>query len=245
MNNSCDVIKDLLPLYHDGVCSEESNKFVKNHLETCNECRDYLDGISKEVLKYNNAKEEEAKIQALKKLRKKIRKKKIIVSIVSALCVVILFFAARNFILYHEFPVSYKNDIISSEKIDTASDILKNPDYHCAHVILKQADGKVTAYMYYTKTLWDDSPMGSYTRDYASYFDLFEYIDIDEFNKLSMEVSEDEQTQYIALKIATTELFYNSISAVYYFVGDYKKLTEMPDDEFFSATKDAVLIWEK
>lgn len=36
-----------------------------------------------------------------------------------------------------------------------------------------------------------------------------------------------------------------NVSAIYYFIGDYKKLKEMPDDEFFNATKDAVLIWEK
>ena len=29
MKENCKVIEDLLPLYHDGVCSEESKEFVE------------------------------------------------------------------------------------------------------------------------------------------------------------------------------------------------------------------------
>lgn len=42
MKNSCDVIRDLLPLYHDNVCSEESNKMVEAHLQECQVCRNML-----------------------------------------------------------------------------------------------------------------------------------------------------------------------------------------------------------
>ncbi|MBQ3530214.1 MAG: zf-HC2 domain-containing protein [Oscillospiraceae bacterium] len=36
---NCDVIKDLLPLYVDECCSEESVKLVADHLATCESCR--------------------------------------------------------------------------------------------------------------------------------------------------------------------------------------------------------------
>lgn len=39
MNISCEIIKDLLPLYHDGVCSEDSKKAVEEHLLQCENCR--------------------------------------------------------------------------------------------------------------------------------------------------------------------------------------------------------------
>lgn len=35
----CHVIQDLLPLYADGCCSEESAQLVRAHLETCENCR--------------------------------------------------------------------------------------------------------------------------------------------------------------------------------------------------------------
>lgn len=42
MNASCEIIKDLLPLYHDGVCSEESRALVDAHLKECSKCREEL-----------------------------------------------------------------------------------------------------------------------------------------------------------------------------------------------------------
>ncbi|MGX1265820.1 hypothetical protein RKD55_003624 [Rossellomorea marisflavi] len=38
----CRVIEDLLPLYHDDVCSEESRALVEGHLSQCEACRNEL-----------------------------------------------------------------------------------------------------------------------------------------------------------------------------------------------------------
>ena len=42
MNYPCSVIQDLLPLYIDGVCSEESRKVIDEHLAGCAACRQLL-----------------------------------------------------------------------------------------------------------------------------------------------------------------------------------------------------------
>lgn len=39
MKLSCEVVQDLLPLYCDGVCSQESRQAVEAHLEGCEKCR--------------------------------------------------------------------------------------------------------------------------------------------------------------------------------------------------------------
>ena len=39
---SCDVIKDLIPLYAEDMLSEDSSKLVEEHLDACEECRKYL-----------------------------------------------------------------------------------------------------------------------------------------------------------------------------------------------------------
>lgn len=39
MKIKCEIIQDLLPLYQDGVCSEESSKLVENHLKECENCK--------------------------------------------------------------------------------------------------------------------------------------------------------------------------------------------------------------
>ena len=39
MNYPCGIIRDLLPLYIDDVCNEESKQAVQNHLSECEKCR--------------------------------------------------------------------------------------------------------------------------------------------------------------------------------------------------------------
>ena len=39
MNKDCEIIKDLIPLYVDDVCSTETKEFVEKHLKNCNECQ--------------------------------------------------------------------------------------------------------------------------------------------------------------------------------------------------------------
>lgn len=36
---NCNIIKDLIPLYIDGCCSEESEKIVTEHIQNCDACR--------------------------------------------------------------------------------------------------------------------------------------------------------------------------------------------------------------
>lgn len=46
MKVTCDIISDLLPLYIDGVCSEDSRNAVEKHLESCGECKSTLKAMS-------------------------------------------------------------------------------------------------------------------------------------------------------------------------------------------------------
>lgn len=45
----CELIQDILPLYHDGVCSDTSRKLVESHLETCEKCTAVLKGMTAEI----------------------------------------------------------------------------------------------------------------------------------------------------------------------------------------------------
>ena len=58
MKHHCDVIMDLLPLYHDGVCSEKSREMVEEHLKECEECRRALEQIQKEISVPNASRKE-------------------------------------------------------------------------------------------------------------------------------------------------------------------------------------------
>ena len=43
---TCKVIEDLLPLYADEICSDDSRTIVEHHVAECNECREKLETMS-------------------------------------------------------------------------------------------------------------------------------------------------------------------------------------------------------
>ena len=93
MKYPCGLVKDIMPLFVDEVCSEESRSAVKEHLNECEKCREYLLKLqSEEIVVENNTKKEEELIKAdsLKKIKKKLnsRLKRIVIS--SACAVVAL-----------------------------------------------------------------------------------------------------------------------------------------------------------
>lgn len=45
----CSVIQDLLPLYHDGVCSKETEILIETHLANCTECKNELEALHTEI----------------------------------------------------------------------------------------------------------------------------------------------------------------------------------------------------
>lgn len=48
---SCGLVRDLIPLYRDNVCGEDSRKIVEEHITECSECADILEQLSDPVIK--------------------------------------------------------------------------------------------------------------------------------------------------------------------------------------------------
>ena len=72
MKIDCKIIEDLVPLYLDEVCSEESRKAVDTHIEKCENCRKLVKGNAEVEISYIEP-EESVKEKAVKKGLKKIR----------------------------------------------------------------------------------------------------------------------------------------------------------------------------
>ena len=85
MKYSCDVIKDLLPLYHDDVCSDATKDIIVEHLEECEDCKEYYKKMcSSDVVEYAafDEKQEKKMAETWKKLAKKSLKIVIIVLLI-------------------------------------------------------------------------------------------------------------------------------------------------------------------
>jgi predicted anti-sigma-YlaC factor YlaD len=76
MKTSCEVIKDLLPLYHDGVCSDESKALVEEHLTECDNCKAELLSMV-EIIPIRNEVQNMNEAKALKGLSKKWKRGKL------------------------------------------------------------------------------------------------------------------------------------------------------------------------
>lgn len=74
---TCEIIKDLLPLYADGICSEESAAQIKEHLEECEECRRKLEHYQASIAQKDT---QDAKVddtlRPMKKVKRKLRRHK-------------------------------------------------------------------------------------------------------------------------------------------------------------------------
>lgn len=92
MNISCKVIQDLLPLYHDNVCSPETNALVEEHLQTCEVCLEEYHKLEESPLAKNGKKEEAEKenVQRIKNVKKVLKKKRVRVSVITAVVVLLL-----------------------------------------------------------------------------------------------------------------------------------------------------------
>lgn len=73
MKYSCNLIRDLLPLYCDRVCSKDSEEAVQEHISTCEECKKIYLGMQQSV-SIDSARYEKQQFDSMQKVKKKIKK---------------------------------------------------------------------------------------------------------------------------------------------------------------------------
>lgn len=95
MKYPCDMIQDLLPLYLDGVCSEESKKAVEQHLSECSACKKLYDamreadGIDRDTY---NPERELQKAASFRAVKKRILRKQILAAVIAAIVLISITF---------------------------------------------------------------------------------------------------------------------------------------------------------
>ena len=89
---SCHIVKDLLPLMADGLVSEETSQEIKEHLETCEDCRRAYAAMTgaEETAQQEQKAQDEAQIDYLKKVRKRSKLPAVIVGCIAVLVLAVL-----------------------------------------------------------------------------------------------------------------------------------------------------------
>lgn len=78
MKYSCNLIRDLIPLYCDEICSEESKEAVETHMEECEDCRNYCHEMKQPAVVQRSLQAgnyEDRQVASMKKMKKKWKKK--------------------------------------------------------------------------------------------------------------------------------------------------------------------------
>ncbi len=88
-----EIIMDLLPLYHDGICSEQSRFAVEEHLKECEVCRKALEAMDVPLPEVSReAQEDKAVLRSLSKAWKKGKWKAIAKGAILAVLACVLLF---------------------------------------------------------------------------------------------------------------------------------------------------------
>lgn len=87
---SCELIKDLLPLYADGICSQESKKAVEEHIKNCSDCSDELEKITDKVSMITPVPIDGEELRRAGKKLRKTKKRAVVKGVVIGLVAVVI-----------------------------------------------------------------------------------------------------------------------------------------------------------
>lgn len=177
MKYKCEVIKDLLPLYVDGVSSKESDKIIEEHLKECKECKENYENLKDssfiDEIKHNSSDNESSK-KAMKSIKSKIFRGKLLFAIIAVVFVLICLFTTYTYMNNKIIPINYDNNVSIVEKNGNIYAILKNNTYvNAKSKIVETTNEKgeieTTLYFYFSTTLWDKTfnTSSNYSSEYV------------------------------------------------------------------------------
>ena len=102
-NKECKVVQDLLPNYIENLTSEETNKFIEEHLKNCPECQAMLENMKADI-KIDTVKQDDREVEYIKKFNVKFKRVEyklfvLIYAIIAILIVGTLGFFGRRYVI--------------------------------------------------------------------------------------------------------------------------------------------------
>ncbi len=125
----CCVVKDIMPLYAENLCSDETAEIVKEHIENCESCRKLSEKIEIEE-KVPEKIPDETKV--LKKINKKIELSKKFVIVAMCVLIAVLIPVAvlwGNMFVQNESIPSFET-IARNSEVKEFADLIENGKFH-------------------------------------------------------------------------------------------------------------------
>lgn len=226
---NCDIIKDLLPLYCDGVCSDGSSRAVEEHLAACPICRALLEELRQEPMMPEpiqaQAQQDARVLQGVKRKFSLRRRLSVLAVAVVALVALVVLTASSDI----ENPIPYQEGLVTARlAVDEAIDIHFFGQHYASFWAFyrETADGN-DVYFCYTQTIKSSAiPL---TGDHGHI--CIGNTLMTDFTTATYQVPNSQD-----------------INAVYYLEAgqqDYLFLPQMSDAELTQAVQNAILLWER
>ncbi len=172
--NNCELIKDLIPLYADEVCSEESRKAVAEHIAECSNCRSDLEKMGRHI-----AVEADKDIKVIKRIKRRVWIERIVIAAVITLVAFIGLFVFKMAFLDYISPMDYEEHNLAENiwvEVDENGDLWLHKKGIAAQSVnifptLRDANGN---YMGYGNSEFDRDAVEAYglTLDYRKILDF-------------------------------------------------------------------------
>lgn len=220
MKYTCGMIQDLLPLYLDGVCSEESKKAIETHLSECSDCKKFYtamreaDGMEIDAHSPDRERQKAASFQTVKK---KLLIKQIIAAFTAVAVLVVIISAAISILKCAIDVVEYEDNISVSVVNGNLIGRLQGSRINqmSSKRVTITIEGREENYLFFyiADTKWDKI---------TTSFDVF--------SECTLSFSDKGADQ---------------IDAVYYFTGDYTDIESMSTEKLQTVIDASVILWQK
>lgn len=170
-NNECNVVHDLIPLVIDRVASDESRELVETHISACENCRKKYEAMKAdlpEAVRTEYECEQQKFVDALRNVRKKRLKRRILsICLAALICMVAAFgglFAYDR--LFHQHTVAVDNSLysLSLSRLKDGSIVITADQFGISFNTSTYANeqlenGKYICYMYFAAAPihWNDN----------------------------------------------------------------------------------------
>lgn len=119
MKIGCEVVQDLLPLYHDGVCSKQSSEIVNEHLQECVACKKKLADMDEDIM--TEAIKEAKPLLSIQISWNKEKRKIFFKGLAIAICLFLILRAGHFVLAEWECVPMDKDDLVVTELFQTSN----------------------------------------------------------------------------------------------------------------------------
>ena len=220
MNYPCNLIQDLLPLYHDGVCSKESAEIIENHLSECTVCKECLAALGetdKLIIKPENTEHEMKKAASFQAVKKKMFRKQILIVVLSVVILSALLVAVIGVLKNTKQIIVYDDNISVSMMDDSLIGRLEGNfayNYQIKRVEIT-AEGENKSYLFFclNSTKWD-----------------------------TITANDEIFSEYVQ---CASDRGAEQIDGVFYYTGDFTDIETKNGEELQKIIDSSVLLWSK